>query len=117
MPQPIVTDEKIEQMATKLAAAIAVKLEKRFRDGGGASPIGPDVLPLAADCPRARHERRIRFLVNRYGLQWLVDQYPETVETMPPEPLAALALDCERALQCLQDGVSFEDVGLVRYCA
>lgn len=63
-------------------------------------------------------ERRIRFIVGRYGLQWLVDYHTQgELEDMADEPLQALSADCEKALKAVLEGVSFEDVGLVRWSA
>jgi hypothetical protein len=82
------------------------------------------VLPAHARDPgtldeltRARHERRIRFIVGRYGLQWLVDQHLDgsTLELAGDAPLLRLLRDCEKALKAVAEGVSFDDAGLVRY--
>lgn len=66
---------------------------------------------------RARHLRRIRFIVGRYGLQWLVDQHlaEAELEDAADEPLLTLLRDCERALKAVAEGVSFDDAGLVRW--
>lgn len=74
--------------------------------------------PALLDEPtRELHRRRIGFLAGRYGLQWLVDQ--ETLQAGPleelrDEQLLALQRDIERAREALSEGVSFDDIGLVR---
>lgn len=61
--------------------------------------------------------KRIRLLASSYQLQWLVDQ--ETFATTGPEAvddarLTQLLQDMEAARQCIVDGDSFDDIGLVR---
>ena len=61
--------------------------------------------------------KRIRLLASSYQLQWLVDQ--ETFATAGPEAvddarLTQLLQDMEAARQCIVDGGSFDDIGLVR---
>ena len=61
--------------------------------------------------------KRIRLLASSYQLQWLVDQ--ETFATMGPEAiddarLTQLLQDMEAARQCVVEGDSFDDIGLVR---
>lgn len=71
------------------------------------------------DAMRDLRVRRIRFLVTRYGLDWLVDQAiieAGSIEQLSPSALLALHADLERARECLADGVAFEDAGLVRRC-
>lgn len=118
----MLTDEKIEQMATALAARIAARIESpppAASLAGRPRLIVPEhVRPTLVDPTRAARERRIRFIVNRYGLHWLVDQHTEgEVEDMGEEQLQALGADCERALKAVLEGVSFEDIGLVRWSA
>lgn len=63
------------------------------------------------------HERRIYFLASRYGLRWLVDQaclHCGALEELSDEGLLELHQDIERGRKCVDEGVSFDDVGLVR---
>lgn len=61
--------------------------------------------------------KRIRLLASSYQLQWLVDQ--ETFASVGPEAiddarLTQLLQDMEAARQCIAEGESFDDLGLVR---
>jgi hypothetical protein len=61
--------------------------------------------------------RRIRFLKQRYGLQWIVDQHLiscPSIERLEDRALSTLFTDLERGRQCLADGISFDDVGLIQ---
>lgn len=79
----------------------------------GATPADPGMDTTA----RRAHVRRIRWMARAFRLQWLVDQ--ETwevgaVDRLDDAALVALLRDMERARECLQDGVSLEDAGLLR---
>lgn len=77
-------------------------------------------VPESADpVTRESHLRMIRHLRNRYGLQMLVDQATfgrGSLEQLDDRELAALHADLFRAFECLRDGVSWEDAGLIRQC-
>lgn len=118
----MLTEEKMQEMANTLAARIASRL--------GRAPLAPAaesrprlILPASARAPdsldehtRARHERRISFIVGRYGLQWMVDQHSDcSVQQMDDATLLLLLSKCERALKAVQEGVSFDDAGLVQW--
>lgn len=60
--------------------------------------------------------KRIRFLRDAYRLQWLVDQATFNlpgVDSLSDDQLAALLADLERARECIAEGISFDDAGLV----
>jgi hypothetical protein len=68
---------------------------------------------------REAHVRRISHLKRFYRLQWLVDQATfgvGSVDDLDDAALAALLADAERARECLAEGISFEDAGLIRTC-
>lgn len=68
---------------------------------------------------RESHIKRITHLKRFYRLQWLIDQATfkvGSIDKLGDEDLAALLADAERARECIADGVSFEDAGLVRSC-
>lgn len=110
-------DEVIKKLADKVAEYVDAQREK-------AKPKLRLILPESAKDPTALTEerrawlvRRIRFAANQCGAPWLIDQAldgAESLETMTDAGLQRLHLDCEKALQCLLDGVSFMDAGLVR---
>ncbi|WP_162405503.1 hypothetical protein [Pseudoxanthomonas jiangsuensis] len=60
--------------------------------------------------------RRIRFLAEAYGLQWLVDQATfgrDGINAMDDTELADTLRRMEHARQCGHDGIPFEDAGLL----
>ena len=66
---------------------------------------------------REMHYRRIRYMAGAYKLQWLVDQATwecTNIEDLSDEELVELHRDMDRARECPQDDVSFEEAGLVR---
>lgn len=66
---------------------------------------------------RESYVRMIGHLRRRYGLQMLVDQATfgrGSVDRLGDEELEALYKDLERARECIADGISFEDAGLLR---
>ena len=66
---------------------------------------------------RASRISRIRWLAKSYKLDWLVEQHCFTVpgvESLNPESLRSLHKDMERARECIAEGISFDEVGLVR---
>lgn len=94
---------------------------------GGQLPAGKPALRLVpASTPRARtldpitresHLRMIRHLRNRYGLQLLVDQATfgrGGLDQLEDDEVCALHADLHRAMECIRDGVSWEDAGLIR---
>lgn len=96
----------VAQREVKKAASTRLILPESARD--------PDALSEAI---RARHERRIYFIAGQCRAPWLIDQALEgapNIESMPDEALLRLLRDCENALRCLLEGVSFMDAGLVR---
>jgi hypothetical protein len=68
---------------------------------------------------RESHCRMIRHFRRRWGasMQLLIDQacFGYTgIEALPDDDLIQLHRDLERAQDCMRDGVSFEDAGLLR---
>lgn len=60
--------------------------------------------------------RRVRFLRDRYRLQFLIDQATfnlPNMECLDDAPLSKLLRDMEAARECIADGISFEDCGLI----
>lgn len=66
---------------------------------------------------REAHLRRIVHLRERYRLHWLVDQATfnaASLSCLEDCDLIRLLADMERARECIADGISFEDAGLIR---
>lgn len=68
---------------------------------------------------RESHRRMIRHIRRRWGsaMQQLIDQATfglAGLEQLDDEALTQLHKDLERAQDCMRDGVSFEDAGLLR---
>lgn len=78
------------------------------------TPPSPSLLDHIA---REAHLKRIFHLKRAYRLDWLVDQATfsvASVSCLEDCDLIRLLNDLERARECILEGVSFEDVGLVR---
>jgi hypothetical protein len=64
--------------------------------------------------------KRIRFLRKAYHLAWLVDQHTfdiPVLENLSDDALSSLLRAMEKARECIADGVSFDDAGLVESVA
>lgn len=115
--------DKFEELAQRLAARTAV--------------LRGDALPrptlCAVDAPptcqmdgfrmdvvlRESHCRLIRHFRRRWGqpMQLIIDQAcfgVMGIEQLPDDNLIQLHKDLERAEDCMRDGVTFEDAGLLR---
>lgn len=112
-----INEQKAREIAMQVSAYITAHREtERVTRSRIIVPEGVRGRGALSDAKREYHLRRIEFLRTRYGLQWLIDQATggEAADTLDDDGLTALAKDFERALLCIQDGVSFLDVGLVR---
>ena len=94
----------------------------------GVRPAKPPHLRLVDTPPKQLFDsitrdaclKRIRFLRKAYSLAWLVDQHTfdaPALESLTDESLSDLLRAMERARECIADGVSFEDAGLVESVA
>lgn len=66
---------------------------------------------------RESHIKMIGHLRRRYGMQVLVDQAVfgrRCLEELSDDELVDLHRDLERAGECLSEGISLEDAGLLR---
>lgn len=69
------------------------------------------------DVTRLSHIRMIRHYARRYRVKVLVDQAlfgKRGLEELDDDALVKLHRDLERARECLEDGISFEDAGLLK---
>jgi hypothetical protein len=66
---------------------------------------------------REAHIRRIGWLRQRYGLTWLLEQAcfkAANIYNLDDAALITLLHQMEKARECIADGISFEDAGLVQ---
>lgn len=104
------------QALDALAQALAAKVRRADAPRPTLRSV-PSAPRLYDDITRVCCLKRIRFLARSYRLDWLVEQatFNEAgLESLPDSGLSHLLADMERARECLADGVSFEDAGLVR---
>ncbi|WP_414539569.1 hypothetical protein [Stenotrophomonas forensis] len=123
----------LDQEMDKLAQLIALRAQRKMgvkpklSAVGSAKPAEAKPEPLQAVRPAMRmdvvlresHYRMIRHFHRRWGasMQFLIDQACfgyMGIEQLPDCDLIQLHKDLERAEDCMRDGVSFEDAGLLR---
>lgn len=111
-----ISDEKVRQLAAQVSAYVSAqhavqKCSRRI--------IVPEHARAPGSLDDARREatlRRIHFLAGRFDLYWLIEQRTNggPAADLTDDDLLALGRECEKALQCIEDGVSFYDAGLVK---
>lgn len=123
----------LDQEMDKLAQLIALRAQRKMgvkpklSAVGSGKPAEGRPEPLQAARPAMRmdvvlresHYRMIRHFQRRWGasMQLLIDQACfgyMGIEHLPDDDLIQLHKDLERAEDCMRDGVSFEDAGLLR---
>lgn len=111
------SEERLKELASRMAKAM-----------GTETPTPRPHLRLVTlstparqldDLTRESHCRMIRHLRRRWGysMQLIIDQATfglAGIEQLDDEQLIQLHRDLERAQDCLHDGVTFEDAGLLR---
>lgn len=111
-----ISDDRLRELAEKMAAVMEgerAKPKLRLVDLPARKPrdVGMD------DISRDAHYKRIRYLASAYKLQWLVDQATwevANIEDLPDAELIELLRDMDRARECPEFDVSYEERGLVR---
>ena len=104
-----------------------VGMIERGLSGGRPRPllrvVAPAPAPTGMDpITRESHLRLVRGLQRRYracGFDLLVAQATmglAGIQDLDDEALVALHRDLDRARECIADGVTFEDAGLLRGC-
>ncbi len=123
----------LDQEMDKLAQLIALRAQRKMgvkpklTAVGSAKPAEPEAVPVPCAKPTMRmdvvlresHYRMIRHFDRRWGapMKLLIDQACfgyMGIEHIPDDDLIQLHKDLERAEDCMRDGVSFEDAGLLR---
>jgi len=111
-------EDQLQELAKRLAKAM---------DGGADQrPTSPRLRLVTKHVPqgmdsitRDSHYRMIRHYRHHWGpsMQLLIDQACfglPGIEELSDDQLVSLHQDLERALDCIRDGVTFEDAGLLR---
>lgn len=104
------TDKLLDKLLERINAAPPA--DKPLEDHRDAIPMD--------DITRHSHVRMIRSLTKAYrhcGFQLLVDQATigkADIEDLGDCELVALHRDLDRARECLSDGITFEEAGLLR---
>lgn len=109
-------------MMSNKADALLEKLQERIAAAPPVNrPVNRRVTPAVwmDAIVREAHERMIRHLLWRWGrpMQMLIDQACfglSGIEDLDDNAVIALHRDLERAQECMRDGISFEDAGLLK---
>jgi hypothetical protein len=112
--------ERFEELARRLAART-----KQLSQGEDSRPTLTLVTLPSRNSPgmdhvlRESHCRMIKHFRRAWGqpMQLLIDQACfgyMGIEQLPDDDLIQLHKDLERAMDCMREGVSFEDAGLLR---
>ncbi|MEN5285553.1 hypothetical protein ABE494_06340 [Stenotrophomonas lactitubi] len=123
----------LDQEMDKLAQLIALRAQRKMgvkpklTAVASAKPAEPRPAPVLETWPAVRmdvvlresHCRMIHHFHRRWGapMKLLIDQACfgfMGIEQLPDDDLIQLHKDLERAEDCMRDGVSFEDAGLLR---
>lgn len=105
--------QEIERLAASLADTMKGVRPARVR----LRVLEPPPRTLFDSITRNACIARIRFLSRRYQLGWLIDQEmfdTPGVECAPDERVAAVLKTLENARECLAQGISLEDAGIIR---
>ena len=108
----------------ELAQRLAVRTKQLSQGGEGRPPLALVTTPAIRTAGmdhvlRESHCRMIRHFRRAWGqpMQLLIDQACfgyMGIEQLPDDDLIQLHKDLERAMDCIREGVSFEDAGLLR---
>lgn len=112
-------DSRFEELAQRLAARTAALRGESVQERPALRIVPPPPDPGMDFILRESHCRMIRHFRRRWGhpMQLVIDQacFGYTgIEQLPDNELIQLHKDLERAEDCMRDGVSFEDAGLLR---
>jgi len=112
--------ERLRELAQQMAVHMGVEREKPHLHVVGAEPA-PDTKAAGLDAvTRESHIRMIRSLRRYYaafGMGLIVDQATlgvAGIEDLDDVALVQLHRDIDRARECIADGVTFEEAGLLR---
>lgn len=90
------------------------EVKMRLIEGGAGAPQKMHPLDRESHCRMIRHFRRA---LGAAG-QMLIDQAIfglGGIEQLGDDGLISLHQDMEKAMECVREGISFEDAGLIRY--
>jgi len=115
-----ISEARLRELAAEIVQQLAgMALPKRQHLRVAAMPSTP--LSYSMDpITRASHIRVIKHHKQFYGLQILVDQACigyGGINDLPDDAVMQLHKDLDRARECIADGISLEDAGLIRNCA
>lgn len=111
------SEERLKELASRMAKAMGTETptpRPHLRLVRSSPVVGQ-----LDDLTRESHCRMIRHLRRRWGysMQMIIDQATfglAGIEQLDDEALVQLHKDLERAQDCVRDGISFEDAGLLR---
>ena len=113
------SEDRLRGLADRLARAMDGQVQKKGRARLQVVASAPAESGGLDQVTRTSHCRMIRHIRRRWGypMQMLIDQATfglPGVEDLSDDALIALHRDLERAQDCMREGISFEDAGLIR---
>lgn len=111
------SEERLKELASRMAKAMGT--EKPMPRPHLRLVKSSSIARQLDDLTRESHCRMIRHLRRRWGysMQQIIDQATfglAGIEQLDDEQLIQLHKDLERAQDCMRDGITFEDAGLLR---
>lgn len=112
------SNDRFGELARRLAARTA-EIESKHLARPRLQVVKPHPPPGMDAWTRESHCKMIRHLRRRWGfaMQVIIDQATfglSSIEDLEDEALIQLHRDLERAQDCMREGISFEDAGLLR---
>lgn len=108
----------MESKVSRMVALIEQQLGKKLPVEAPKLRVVSDAAPAMSEADRLWFCDQVRFLARVYDLEWFVRQEIRGfmgLESLPDDDLRRVFTQVGRAVECIREGVSFEDAGLIRH--
>lgn len=109
--------ERLRELAQEMAKHMGIEAKPTPQLRLVGNPVESSRPRRFDSITRASHIDRIRYLSRGYGLNWLIEQATfdrPGLDSLDDDELIQLHRDMDKAMDCIRDGVAFEDADLVR---